>query len=196
MSARRPRNKRLPRRNNPLQRLIRTGILVPVILIGLFAMLEYYFPETANDKGWQTDISDGVYVLTGRSNVTDGDTIRLNNQPVRLLGIDAPELNQICSVEGKQFACGQTARSKLIQLIGSQKVSCKTTTKDFYGRWLGLCISGEKDLNRLMIAQGWAVSYGRYQKEETQARRNKRGLWAGDFMPPKEWRKTEPQSNR
>jgi endonuclease YncB( thermonuclease family) len=45
-----------------------------------------------------------------------------------------------------------------------------------------------------MVRLGWAMDYrhyshGLYAAEEAEARREKRGLWAGEFMPPWQWRK-------
>jgi len=40
-----------------------------------------------------------------------------------------------------------------------------------------------------MVEQGWAVSYGDYQREERDARRNRLGIWAGQFEQPSLWRK-------
>ena len=35
-------------------------------------------------------------IITGKARVTDGDTIKINNQKIRLFGIDAPETKQFC----------------------------------------------------------------------------------------------------
>jgi len=45
------------------------------------------------------------------------------------------------------------------------------------------------ELNSAMIEAGWAVAYGAYEAQETQARKAGRGLWRGDFMRPQEWRR-------
>ena len=43
-------------------------------------------------------------VLVGRASVIDGDTFKINNIPIRLLGIDAPETDQSChDQEGKSY---------------------------------------------------------------------------------------------
>ena len=33
-------------------------------------------------------------IITGKARVTDGDTIKINDQKIRLFGIDAPETKQ------------------------------------------------------------------------------------------------------
>jgi endonuclease YncB( thermonuclease family) len=49
-------------------------------------------------------------------------------------------------------------------------------------------MAGEKNLNRLQVENGWAVAYGEFEAEETAARLNRMGLWAGTFDRPREWR--------
>ncbi len=46
-----------------------------------------------------------------------------------------------------------------------------------------------------MVQQGWAVSYGDYRNEEVVARREKRGIWAGSFEVPYQWRKEHQKPN-
>ena len=49
-------------------------------------------------------------VISGVAKVTDGDTIRIANERIRLHGIDAPEMRQKCVAEaGELYQCGQTA---------------------------------------------------------------------------------------
>ena len=35
-------------------------------------------------------------IISGKAIIIDGDTIRINNKKVRLHGIDAPEIKQLC----------------------------------------------------------------------------------------------------
>jgi endonuclease YncB( thermonuclease family) len=46
-----------------------------------------------------------------------------------------------------------------------------------------------------MVRQGWALASGffkTYGSEEAEAELAKRGIWAGSFMPPSQWRKLQP----
>jgi endonuclease YncB( thermonuclease family) len=43
---------------------------------------------------------------------------------VRLLGIDAPEGNQVCQRDGRPWRCGADAEAALVTLIGGQRVRC------------------------------------------------------------------------
>ena len=48
--------------------------------------------------------------ITGTAVVTDGDSIKINNRKIRLVGIDAPELKQTCIKEGEENPCGEMAK--------------------------------------------------------------------------------------
>jgi endonuclease YncB( thermonuclease family) len=124
----------------------------------------------------------------GRATVNDGDSITLGAERIRLRGIDAPEFNQICLKDGANYPCGRRARDALIRAIGETKVVCSGWQRDRYGRMLASCMAGGKNLNRLQVENGWAVAYGEFEAEETAARLNRTGLWAGTFDRPREWR--------
>lgn len=148
-------------------------IVVIMALAFLTAWLEHMNAETFEDTPY----------------VIDGDSLAFGELRVRLVGIDAPELKQECRSNGKTYACGAKARAYLQSMIGkSDKVACRSEGNDKYGRTLAECSAGAINLNAEMILAGWAVSYGGYGWQETKARFEKRGLWAGDFDRPKDWR--------
>ena len=60
--------------------------------------------------------------------------------------------------------------------------------RDRYGRLLGDCKSGGRDLNSAQVEAGWAVAYGDFENEEAAARTGKAGIWAGTFEKPQDWR--------
>jgi endonuclease YncB( thermonuclease family) len=125
--------------------------------------------------------------ISGKAYVIDGDTIVLTGKHVRLRGIDAPELAQRCGED--EYPCGQVARRALDKLIGGRSVRCELNGKDKYRRALGTCFASETNLNRSMVEAGQATGYGDYQAEEMQARTERKGLWAGSFDRPQDWRK-------
>lgn len=51
-----------------------------------------------------------------------------------------------------------------------------------------------------MVAEGWAVAYRRYSmdyvKQEDQAKSVRRGIWAGRFAMPWDWRRGERSIER
>lgn len=132
---------------------------------------------------------------TGSVYVIDGDTVILSKVHIRLLGIDAPEMEQTCRIEGSDYACGRDARNALKNRIGKAAIRCEKEGFDKYGRDLGRCYLGDTDLNQWMVEQGWAVSYGDYRSAEASARREKRGIWAGSFEMPFQWRREHQKPN-
>ena len=125
----------------------------------------------------------------GRPVIIDGDSLVLAGVRLRLKGIDAPELGQVCSGPNGAFECGREARAFMRKLVGASQISCEGWQYDKYQRLLAECKAGLKSLNREMAMSGWAVSYGGYAVEEAAARKAKSGLWAGTFDRPQDWRK-------
>ena len=134
-------------------------------------------------------------VISGLARVTDGDTIRIKNERIRLHGIDAPELQQKCGTEtGEPYQCGNSAAEKLREAIDNQPVNCQFFERDRYNRIIGTCFNAAgKNIQSWMVESGWAVAYRRYStryvKEENTAREAKRGIWRGMFAMPWSWRR-------
>ena len=118
----------------------------------------------------------------------DGDSFHLGGDEVRLSGIDAPEGRQTCEKDGRSWACGEEAKRRLLGLVGGRELACDVEDRDQHGRLLAVCRGGGTDINRWMVEQGWAVSYGRYLDAEREAERSRRGIWAGRFERPRQWR--------
>ncbi|MBD8555853.1 thermonuclease family protein [Rhizobium sp. CFBP 8762] len=137
---------------------------------------------------------DSVEIFSDYARVLDGDTLILNGRHVRLSGIDAPELAQTCRGPNAVQPCGRDARAALIALIGTAKVSCEGQGTDKYRRTLATCLADDRNLNQEMVERGMAVAYGRYERQEKQARMKKFGLWTTEFDRPEEWRKTHDRS--
>jgi len=127
----------------------------------------------------------------------DGDSLRTSREDVRLLGIDAPELYQTCrDARGRQWACGREAHVKLKALVSRGDVRCTATGRDRFKRALAVCSAGAvADLGEVMVRDGFAVDFmnGRYAGAEAEARRARRGIWAGQFEQPREWRRRNPR---
>ena len=132
--------------------------------------------------------------VRGTPIVTDGDTIKILNKRIRFHGVDAPENKQICIKNSKKYSCGQEATRALIKKINGKEVVCKVQSGlDRYKRYIGVCFSGGSNLNQWMVRNGYAVAYRKYSKDyiedENYAKKNKIGLWEGNFIHPEKWRK-------
>ena len=130
----------------------------------------------------------GEQEVRGAFRVLDGDSLELGTQRYRLQGIDAPEFTQTCRTDGGSWPCGREAARQLRQLINLGGTACIGGEIDKYGRLLVVCRQGETDINRQMVLEGWAVSFGNYEAEERLAHQNGRGVWAGEFERPRDWR--------
>jgi endonuclease YncB( thermonuclease family) len=126
--------------------------------------------------------------IAGRAVVADGDSLTILDERIRIRGIDAPELAQECTRHGNRYACGREARSALVALISGETVICTGRERDRYGRLLARCEADGRDLGRMMVEAGWAVAYGDYEDAEVRARSAAKGLWAGSFQAPSDWR--------
>ena len=132
----------------------------------------------------------------GLARAKDGDSLMVGQTEVRLFGVDAPELGQTCKKSRTVWACGAEAADRLSMLVAGKDVSCTSMGTDQYNRTLGRCTVGAIDINRIVVATGFAVAYRRYSIDyisaEETARVNRRGIWAGTFEMPSDFRHGEP----
>ena len=140
--------------------------------------------------------------LEGFAKVIDGDTLRLNDIKIRLYGIDAPEVNQKCYKQffsfnllnyNKKYYCGKETSNKLKVFLKNSKIVCQIKGEDRYKRKIAICFKNSIDINAWLVKEGLAVAYKKYSKRysylEKQARDQKKGIWAGQFDMPWDWRK-------
>jgi len=142
-------------------------------------------------------------ILSGEAVITDGDTLKISSNKIRLSGIDAPEIKQTCKKNfidfgffslNKNYFCGELSKKELSKFTNNHTIFCKVEDKkDFFGRYLGTCFKDKININSWLVKNGYAVAYRKYSKNyieiEKIAKKNKKGIWQGDFLMPWEWRK-------
>jgi len=91
-----------------------------------------------------------------------------------LFAIDAPEMKQSCDDNrGARYTCRQTARNALAPQVGGASVTCEPVDRGQCGRTVVRCYAHGEDLNRWMVASGWAVAYRQFSRVACE-RRNRR----------------------
>lgn len=136
----------------------------------------------------------------GSVRLADGDSFSVGRERYRLYGIDAPELHQECTdAKGHPWPCGTRARSELRRIIGTNPVQCRTQSTDRYGRNIAVCHVAGRDLAEEMVRSGFATiierrgTHNPYGAAQAEARADKRGIWAGSFDTPRDWRRANPR---
>ncbi|MCG8625138.1 MAG: thermonuclease family protein [Proteobacteria bacterium] len=153
---------------------MRLGLLATFILC-LLATISPVHAEPITSKKWR---------------VIDGDTIDITIR-LRLASIDTPESNQYCyDAQDEEWHCGLVATGRLIELL-VDKISCELHDKDRYGRYIATCASNGLNVQKILVEEGLAVAeYGEsYRADERQAQEAERGMWAGEFLRPRDWRR-------
>ena len=102
--------------------------------------------------------------------VMDGQTLRVAGHVVRLTGLTAPT-----TVAG-------TAALQLAALVRDQRVACQLDGAKAGGNPTARCEAGGTDLNRALVAEGWAEARADapgLKQAEMVARERHLGVWAG-----------------
>ncbi len=128
--------------------------------------------------------------------VMDGDTVMVlrNAEEIklRLVNIDAPELDQPWGRESREF---------LLKRVLKKQVHVSSHAVDAYGRMLAEISLNGSSLNEAQVREGNAWEYSHFHSNqhyvalEEAARKAHKGLWGQSEMPeaPDLWRKAHPK---
>lgn len=99
-----------------------------------------------------TDVYDGDTITV---DIDLGFGIKITNQKIRLVGINAPEL------KGKTKAEGLKSKNKLTELVLNKQIKIETIKDktEKYGRLLGKIWVEDTFVNNLLVTEGYAVPY-------------------------------------
>lgn len=162
-------------------------ITVTAVILGVFFVIALV----------ATPAEGGRFRLAGTvTRVVDGDTLDVRlasgkRERVRLIGIDAPELNPSeCLGREAASRARRLAQGRRVRLIGDPTQQ----TRDRYRRLLAYVeLPGGDDLGRRLITEGLAVIYvyrrpfrrlAVYRTAEGRAEAEGRGIWGGCTQPP------------
>ena len=153
-----------------------------ILIFNFFLFIGFFNNSSLNAK-----------TIIGNPKIIDGDTIYINSSKIRLHGIDAPEREQNCTFEKKKWLCGLQSTIELTKLINNQIIECNVNDIDIYKRYVAICYLKKLNINKTMVKNGWAIAYRYYStdyiREEGYARKNKLGIWKGEFEKPYIFRK-------
>ena len=182
-----------------------SGILILVLVLLLFGTVtaqQNKQPQQANGKPKvvREKVPEGLYftnlrdrkprtLISGKAKVVNANTLVFGDgTKVRIGLIDAPEIEQKGRIGDSFYPCGKEAADFLKKLVGDQTV----TFLPFGRRVDGLCYAGETNLGEALVLNGWAIAgHSGHKLAEVIARKNKRGLWQGEFVLPTRWRDGE-----
>ena len=121
--------------------------LLSLILFAGFALI-----VTQSDKQARAAKIEGTVRY-----ISDGDTLSLigHQYPIRLWGIDAPEMSS---------GAGPSAKAQLNGLVAGGKLTCHRKAVDKYRRTVAQCFAGEVDISARMIATGHATELCLYSR--------------------------------
>jgi endonuclease YncB( thermonuclease family) len=172
--------------------------LFVIIFFSLFFYWLFSEVSTSNNPLESSKLTNNsqIIIISGVAKVIDGDSIEINDNQIRLIGIDAPEYAQKCFDKNeKKYSCGTASTDFLKKLINERNVECEYQEKDIYNRYLANCYLSEMNINYEMVKNGMAIIYNlktanqEIKRLEVSAKKHKVGLWQGKFEEPKSFRK-------
>jgi endonuclease YncB( thermonuclease family) len=108
--------------------------------------------------------------VSGVPRIREADLVQIGNSHIRLSGIDAPSVDQLClNTEGERWTCGVAARDELIKHVGTRSWTCHLGQTDRRSRALARCEVDGEDIQKA-------------------AREAEAGMWQGAFIAPWDWR--------
>lgn len=134
------------------------------------------------------DNSAAAQEIEGIAEVRSANEIGVGGTTVHLYGAVAPRPDETCDTGERRYQCGIVAWAELIRLADGHRLSCDIERqRNGGGPSYATCYVGERDINESLVRSGWAEAsenIERYRVDQEDARRARRGLWAGRIRPP------------
>ncbi|MFO1186229.1 MAG: hypothetical protein U1E87_01485 [Alphaproteobacteria bacterium] len=145
-----------------------------------------------------------LFDIMNAAGVVDGDTIRLGDVSIRLDGIDAPEIDQVCFAGAAKVDCGAAARDTLARLPSKAASPSALLLDAGVARRLGLAGRALHGACRFEHALRSRLPHGARRlcdraRDERAPRSNLRhrdrrggqrgrGIWTSCLLKPRVWR--------
>src|SRR5258705_13876741 len=99
--------------------------------------------------------------ITGIPKIREGDHIQIGNTRIRLGGIDAPSVDQLClNNKGEGWTCGVAARDEIIKHADNKTWTCHTRqTIDRPGRTVARGGVDGEDIQKWLGKNGGALGF-------------------------------------
>ena len=131
-------------------------------------------------------------IYRGPAEVVGPAMLSLDGKRIVLYGVDAPVKGQPCQAGSKTWDCATASAKTLLNLIGTQEVTCEPRRTDQFGRVFAVCKAGDVDINRALVDAGMAIALPKettdYVGAEAAAKAKGIGIWRGPFMAPSDYR--------
>jgi micrococcal nuclease len=133
-------------------RRLRRNLLFALLLVAAAAFLTDGLPSAPSAA---PSIAPSLHDVIS---IHDGDTIRLGDERIRIVGLDTPELGHRAQCQEEAVAAEQ-AKQALIAEIARGNVALERQGTDRYGRTLARVTVDGRDVADTLIAQGLARPY-------------------------------------
>lgn len=94
----------------------------------------------------------------GTYSIYDGDTITIEGERIRIMGLDTPEIGSGARCESEANAA-VAARNRLSDLLAGAEITLRRDGTDRYGRTLAYVYADGRDVAKALIAEGLARPY-------------------------------------
>lgn len=138
--------------------------------------------------------------ISGKADFLSANVLYIGGRYVKLFGIDAPDIDQICSDSFEaSYNCGEEAVSWIRSWIDDNYIDCYLLKIYPNGQDLATCLWGDYDIGAALVGAGWGIANREesdiYVPYQVKAKTEQSGLWQGTFYLPEDWRNIKRNKN-